>query len=70
MNKEKVRLRALSFLRNIDYTTDEGKVNYEKALDTFDKWAEKFEEIMSQFDKAIDKIDGKKSKSVLDNPLG
>ena len=62
--------KVLSFLRNIDYTTDSGKANYEKALDAFDKGAEKFEEIMSQFDMAIDKIDGKKSKSVLDNPLG
>ena len=70
MNKDKVRLRALSFLKNIDYTTPEGKTNYEKALGIFDKGAEKFEEIMSQFDKAIDKIDSKKSKSVLDNPLG
>ena len=66
MNKDKI----LSFLKNIDYTTLEGKANYEKALGTFDKGAKKFEEIMGQFDKAIDKIDGKKSKSVLDNPLG
>ena len=66
MNKEKV----LSILTKLDYTTKEGRETWGKALDTFDKGAEKFEEIMGQFDKALDKIDSKKSKSVLDNPLG
>jgi len=66
MKKDKV----LSFLRNNDYATDEDRINYEKALGTFDHGAKRFEEVMNQFDKAIDKIDGKKSKSILDDPLG
>ena len=63
--------KVISFLKNIDYSTDEGKANYEKALDIFDKGSERFEEIMSRFDNAMEKIDNKKTtKSVLDNPLG
>ena len=55
MNKDKI----LSFLSKIDYSTPEGKANYEKALDIFDKGSKRFEEIMDQVDKAFDNIDNK-----------
>jgi len=62
--------QIISFLNKIDYTTKEGRETWGKALDKYDEYMIKFDNVMNKIDESFGKIDGKRSKSVLDNPLG